>query len=187
MIGPWNWIVSWFDINKLWSWINYNLFNNMYYLCIHTEFTTKRSKSRKLLFSFCAINQSVNRCHFIRSTHRMNVQNKSRIFTSISIICIRNVVSKAWYLKYCKNILRDFATRPSKNFLKFLKILKKIFEKERPRNRIQAKGQHCIIRQVFFLNLNMNLSLINLSLNLSPDELFNVGENLNRQVSTFLL
>ena len=155
----------------------------MYYLCIHTEFTTKRSKSRKLLFSFWAIIQSVNRCHIIRSTHRMNVQNKSRIFTSISIICIRNVVSKAQHLMYCKNILRDFATRPSKNYQSL--SLKKFFEKERPRNRIQAKGQHCIIRQVFFLNLNMNLSLINLSLNLSPDELFNVGENLNRQVSTF--
>ena len=115
--------------------------------------------------------------HFIRSTHRMNVQNKSRIFTSISIICIRNVVWNSWHLKYCKNILRDFATRPSK--------IIKIFEKERPRNRIQAKGQHCIIEQVFFLNLNMNLSLKHLSLNLSPDELFNVGENLNRQVSTF--
>ena len=74
--------------------------------------------------------------------------------------------------------------RDHRKIFKIFKNFKKIFEKERPRNRIQAKGQHCIIRQVFFLNLNMNLSLINLSLNLSPDELFNVGENLNRQVST---
>ena len=57
----------------------------------------------------------------------MNVQNKSRIFTSISIICIRNVVSKAQHLMYCKNILRDFATRPSKNYqsLSLKKSLKK--------------------------------------------------------------
>ena len=78
-----------------------------------TEFTRdQRSKSRKLLISFWAIIQSVNRCHIIRSTHRMNVQNKSRIFTSLSIICIKMSFQT---FKLCKNILRDFATRPSKN------------------------------------------------------------------------